>query len=143
MPAFIESVKDSLPGYGSASNYGSIIGNAVNAGAGQTMVIPATGATTPSSGGTAFNLNGGPAPSRGRGRVRMTALGGATTLTITSITVTDGTTVLLVYAAAATPASSLVDFTYEFNTDLAITSTTMTFTTGTSGGTIDWEVAMV
>jgi len=140
MPAFVRTIRESSQGYGSSVNNGSIIGNAVGAAAGQTMVIPATGATTP-AGGTAFNVNGGPAPSRGRGRIRMTALGGATTLAC-NVTVTDGTTVLNVFCSPTSPGSALIDWTYDFNTDLNITSTTLTFTTGTSGGTIDWEVSM-
>jgi len=140
MPAFVRSVRESMPGFGSGSNFGSVIGT-VQAGAGtNTIVIPATGATTP-AGGTAFNTNGGPAPSRGRWRLRQTALGGATTTALT-VTVTDGVTVLNVANIPATAASALVDWTGEFNTDLGITSISFVVVDGTSGGTIDVEVSM-
>jgi len=141
MPAFVTSVKDSLPGFGSPSNYGVVTG-VVQAGAGTvTITIPATGATTP-SGGTAFNIAGGPAPSRGKWRVRLTALGGATTATV-NVTATDGSTVLNLFSQpTATAASTLIDWTNEFNTDLSITSITMVMVLGTSGGTVDFEVAM-
>lgn len=142
MPAFVRSVKESMPGFGMAANNGSIVGNAQGAGT-VTMTIPATGATTP-SGGTAFNTNGGPAPSRGKGRVRVTAVNAGTAVTSVKITVTDGTTTLVVQPpTGATANGDLVDFSYDFNTDLGITSTTLTVVlTGGTGGTIDWEVSM-
>ena len=136
MPAFVKSVKEASQGYGSSANNGSIIGNAVGAGA-TTMTIPATGATTP-SGGTAFNTNGGPPPTRGRGRIRATSVVGTSQF---SVTVTDGVSTLIVFASPTFTAATSVDITYEFNTDLSITSTTMTETIGTSA-TIDWEVSM-
>lgn len=140
MPAFVRSVKEISQGYGSVSNYGSVVG-VVQAGAGTvTITTPATGATTP-AGGTAFNTNGGPPPSRGRWRARLTALGGATTAALT-VTVTDGSTVLNVFSAPATAASTLIDWTGDFSTDLNITSVTMVMVLGTSGGTVDFEVAM-
>lgn len=141
MPAFVRSVKEISQGYGSVSNYGVVTG-VVQAGAGTvTITIPATGATTP-TGGTAFNTSGGPAPSRGRFRVRLTALGGATTATV-NVTVTDGSSTLNVFSfPTATAASTLIDWSSEFNTDLSITSVTMVMVLGTSGGTVDFEVAM-
>lgn len=141
MPAFVRSVKESMPGYGSAANNGSITGNAQGAGT-VTMTIPATGATTP-SGGTAFNTNGGPAPSRGRGRVRLTAVNAGTNATL-KVSVTDGVSTLVVNpTTVATANGDLLDYSYEFNTDLGITSTTLTVVlTGGTGATIDWEVSM-
>lgn len=140
MPAFVRSIREAMPGFGSGSNFGSVIGT-VQAGAGtNTIVIPATGATTP-TGGTAFNTGGGPAPSRGRWRMRQTALGGATTTALT-ITVTDGTTVLNVANIPASPASALIDWSGSFSTDLGITSISFVVVDATSGGTIDVEVSM-
>lgn len=140
MAVFIRSIKEASQGYGSSANNGSVV-TTVQAGAGTvTITIPATGATTP-SGGTAFNVNGGPPPTRGRWRLRLTALGGATTMALT-ITVTDGTTTLNVFTGPTTAASTLVDWTGEFNTDLNITSVTFTAVLGTSGGTVDAELSM-
>lgn len=140
MPAFVRSVTESMPGFGSGGYNGSIIGT-VQAGAGTVaLTIPASGATTP-SGGTAFNSSGMPGPTRGKGRFRVTALGGATTTTITS-TVTDGTTTLNVLTTPTSPASALVDWSYEFNTDLSITSVSASVVLATSGGTVDWEISM-
>lgn len=138
--AFVRSIRESMPGFGSGSNFGTIPA-IVQAGAGTvTATIPATGATTP-AGGTAFNTNGGPAPSRGRWRFRLTALGGATTCALL-ITVTDGVTTLNIFNPPATAASTLVDWSGSFNTDLGITSITFTAVLGTSGGTVDVEVSM-
>jgi len=142
MPAFVTSVKDSLPGYGSASCYG-VVNTAAFAAGPVTITIPATGATTP-SGGTAFNLNGGPAPSRGRGRIRTSSVGGAATLTAVLVAVTDGSTTLNVFGAPAiTVAGTVIDWTFEFNTDLGITSVTLTGTLAGAGATFDFELAMV
>lgn len=140
MPAFVRSVREAMPGYGSASNNGSIIGNAQGAGT-VTMTIPATGATTP-SGGTAFNTAGGPPPTRGRGRIRTSAGGAGVTTTIQSVTVTDGVTTLVVFNMPITQANQLIDVCYEWNTDLNITSTTLTVVLAAAGATIDWEISL-
>lgn len=142
MPAFVRSVKESMPGYGSASNYGVITGNVQAAGT-FTMVIPATGATTP-AGGTAFNTSGGPAPSRGRIRLRSSAVNAATTTLINSITVTDGTTTLTIAGpGVVTVAGATVDLSFELNTDLGITSITVSITTAVNTSTWDMEAALV
>jgi len=140
--AFTRSIKESFPGFGSPSNYGKIEGNVQAAGT-FSMIIPATGATTP-SGGTAFNTGGGPAPSRGRVRLRTSSVNAATTILLVTITVTDGvSTVAIITPAVVTPAGTLVDLTSEFNTELGITSVTATITTGVNTSTWDMEVAMV
>jgi len=138
--AFVRSVKDASQGYGSVSNYGKVEGT-VQAGAGtNTVVIPATGATTP-AGGVAFNTNGGPAPSRGRGRLKVTALGGASTSQLT-VTGTDGVTTLTLFVSPVSAASAFPEWTFEFNTDLGLTSISFIVTFAVSGGTFDCEVAM-
>lgn len=134
MPAFIRSVKEASQGYGSSSNNGSIITDTAGT---NTLIIPATGATTP-AGGTAFNTNGGPAPTRGRGRIRATTVTGTTQFTVT---VTDGVTTLTVFQTPVFIAAQNVDVTYEFNTDLGITSTSCVATIGTTA-TVDWEVSL-
>jgi hypothetical protein len=141
MPAFVRSVKETTQGYGSGTNNGSVTG-AVQAGAGTlTITIPATGATTP-AGGTAFNTNGGPAPTRGIGRIRTSSLGGAST-TKFDVTVTDGVTTLNVYSTPVSAASVLFDNQFEFVTDLNLTSVTLTTIFAVSGGTVDFELSMV
>ncbi len=141
MPAFVRSVKETTQGYGSASNNGSVI-TTVQAGAGTaTVTIPATGATTP-AGGTAFNSNGGPAPTRGIGRIRTSALGGASTTSFL-VTVTDGVTTLVVFSTPVSAASQLFDIQFEFVTDLNINSVTLTTVFAVSGGTVDFELSMM
>lgn len=138
--AFTRSVKDSFPGYGAPSNYGKVEGT-VQVGAGtNTVVIPNTGATTP-TGGTAFNLNGGPPPTRGRGRLKVTALGGASTTQLT-VTVTDGSTTNTVFQSPVSAANALLEYTFSFNTDLSITSVSFAVTFAVSGGTFDCEICM-
>jgi hypothetical protein len=136
--AFVNSVTQCMPGFGSGGNYGyatSAAGASTN-----TLTIAAT-TTTPSTGGIPFNQNGGPAPSRGKVRVRVSGLGGATTAAIV-ITVTDGTTIYQVGQVPTTAASSLVDETFEFTTDLSITSTSAVFTLGGSTATCEMEISM-
>lgn len=138
--AFVRSVKDASQGYGSVSNYGKVEGT-VQVGAGaNTVVIPATGATTP-AGGVAFNTNGGPAPSRGRGRLKVTALGGASTTQL-AVTGTDGVTTVTLFTSPVSAASALPEWTFEFNTDLGLTSISFIVTFAVSGGTFDCEIAM-
>lgn len=138
--AFVRSVKDSFPGFGSPSNYGKVEGT-VQVGAGtNTVVIPATGATTP-AGGVAFNTNGGPPPTRGRGRIKVTALGGASTTQLT-VTGTDGSTTVTLFVSPVSAANALPEWTFEFNTDLNLTSISFAVTFAVSGGTFDCEICM-
>jgi len=138
--AFLRSVKEASQGYGSSANNGSVVGT-VQVGAGtNTVVIPATGATTP-SGGTAFNTSGGPPPTRGRGRLKVTALGGASTTQLT-VTATDGSTTITLFVSPVSAANALPDWTFEFNTDINITSISFLVTFAVSGGTFDCEVSM-
>lgn len=143
MPAIVRSIREDLPGYGSPSNFGAILTNAVAAGT-TTETIPATGATTP-SGGTAFNTSGGPAPTRGLGRVRITSVNAGTAVTSIKVTVGDGTSTLVVVPPTGACANGdAVDLQYEFHTDLNLTTTSLIVVlTGGTGATIDWEVAMV
>lgn len=129
-----------MPGFGSPSCYGSVVGTAAT-GAAQAIIIPATGATTP-TGGTAFNTNGGPAPSRGKVRIKTAGVTGTFALGV--ITVTDGTVIVEIAGPiAAGAAATQFDFTFEFNTDLSITSVTFNGTASTAVGTIDVEVSLV
>jgi len=142
MPAFVRTIKESFTGYGAASNYGFVIGTSLTGGAPAAIVIPATGATTP-AGGTAFNTGGGPAPTRGKFRIRTSAVNAATIDTVT-VTVTDGTTTLTVDIMGPTTAGAGIDYSGEFNTDLGITSVSFTFAQSgtTTQATADVEVAL-
>jgi hypothetical protein len=130
-----------MPGYGSGSNYGAVTQN-ITTTAGPTTMTIAAASTTPSSGGTAFNLDGAPPPSCGKYRIRSNTVNGSTTTSIV-ITVTDGTTTLQVGAATAT-AGIAIDETKEFKTDLQITSISFAITLGGSTFTasFDAEVSM-
>ncbi len=140
MPAFVNHVSQIFPGMGCPSMNGTIFGTAAT-GAAQTLVIAAT-TTTPSTNGTPFNTSGQPAPTRGMCRIRTAGVTG--TFTFTSITVTDGTTTLVV--AGGLPAGGAgvqFDVQFDFITDINITSITFSFTVSTAVGTVDAEVSLV
>jgi hypothetical protein len=138
---FINPVSQSLPGFGSPTSGGYAIQALVAAGP-TTITIAAT-STTPSANGIPFNLNGGPPPSRGKVHVRTSSVNAATTTSFI-ITVTDGTTTYQVDAVGNTAVGVAVDFTQEFNTDLAITSVSVAVTLAGSStiATVEVEVSM-
>lgn len=136
--AFVNSVTQSMPGFGSGANNGYAT-SAAAASTG-TLTIAAT-STTPSTNGVPFNTNGGPPPSRGLVRVRVSGLGGATTSAVV-ITATDGTTIYQIGQVPVTLGSVLLDETFEFNTDLGITSVSAVFTLGVSTATYEMEISM-
>lgn len=140
MPALVRTVAESTPGF-TPTNKGSIIGASIT-NTPVTITIPATGATTP-SGGTAFNTTGGPAPTRGKFRLRTSSVNAATVDTV-KFTVTDGTTTLVVDIIGPTAAGDALDYTGEFNTDLSITSISAIFTQSgaTQQATADFEVSL-
>jgi hypothetical protein len=142
MPAFLNPVSQSMPGYGAPSYYGVVNSFVLTTASANTITIPASGATTP-SGGTAFNTSGGPPPSRGKVRIRTSTVGGAVT-TSAVVTVTDGTTTLNIGAIGVTAAGVGVDRTIEFNTDLSITSVSVVITIANTGvATADVEASLV
>ena len=140
---FVNPVSQSMSGYGSPSYYGAGT-QTITTTSGLTTLVIANTSTTPSTSGTAFNLNGGPPPSRGKIRLRTNTVNGSTTTAVV-FTVTDGTTTLQVGQLPAVAAGVAIDETVEFNTDLGITSISALVTLG--GGTytasVDWEVALV
>ena len=75
---FANPVSQCMPGFGSPSFYGAATQTPTTTAA-VTITIGAT-ATTPSTGGTAFNLNGGPAPTSGKWHLRLSAAQGSPTL---------------------------------------------------------------
>lgn len=137
--AFVNSVSQSLPGFGSPSNDGYAT-QALTATA--TITIAAT-TTTPSTAGVPFNTNGGPAPSRGKIHVRTSAVNAAT-ITAFIVTVTDGTATLLIDQFGPTTVGQGIDYTQELNTDLSITSISVVFTLSgtTTTATAEVEVSL-
>lgn len=134
---FINSVAQSMPGFGSPSNYGAAT-QTITTTAGPTTMTIAAATTTPSSGGTPFNLDGAPPPSRGKYHIRSNTVNANTTTSIT-VTVTDGTTTSLVGTVTAAAGVAL-DETREFNTDLSITSISFAITLGGSVFTASFDV---
>jgi hypothetical protein len=131
-----------MPGFGSPSCYGAATQTPTTTAA-VTLTIGAT-ATTPSTGGTAFNLNGGPAPSSGKWHLRVTNAT-STLTTALAVQVSDGTNTWTVATVPASAATGYVDYTGEFKTDLAITSVIFAVTPGGTASSIplDAEVSLV
>jgi len=140
---FANPVSQCMPGFGSPSYYGSATSGTSNTSA-VTIIIGNT-ATTPVTGGTGFNLSGGPTPSSGKWHLRLV---GATSTSVLSLAVqvTDGNTLWTVATIPVAAAGGNVDYTGEFETDVAITQ--VWFNVGLSTGTsslvpIDAEVSLV
>jgi hypothetical protein len=134
-----------MPGFGSPSFYGSATQTPTTTAA-LTLTIGAT-ATTPSTGGTGFNLSGGPAPTSGKWHLRMTNATTTATLAF-SVQVSDGTntwTVASIPAVAAATAAGYLDMTGEFKTDVSITSVIFAVVPGGTATSIplDAEVSLV
>jgi len=140
---FVNSVSQTMPGFGSPSCNGSAT-QTITTTAGPTTLTIANTSTTPSTGGTPFNSAGGPAPSRGKVRIRTNTVNASTTTAIT-VTATDGTTTVQIGQIPATAAGVAIDQLIDFTTDLAITSVSIAVTLGVSTYTasVDWEVALV
>lgn len=139
---FVNSVSQCMPGFGSPSFYGAATQTATTT-ASLTLTIGAT-ATTPSAGGTAFNLNGGPAPTSGKWHLRSTNATSTTTLAL-AVQVSDGTNTWTVATIPASAATGYIDYTGEFKTDVAITSVAFAVTPGGTATSIplDAEVSLV
>ena len=132
-----------MPGFGSPSYYGSATSGTSNTSA-VTIIIGNT-ATTPVTGGTGFNVSGGPTPTSGKWHLRLV---GATSTTVLSLAVqvTDGNTLTTVATIPVSAATGNIDYPGEFKTDVAITQ--VWFSVGLSTGTsslvpIDAEVSLV
>ena len=139
---FTHPISQSMPGFGSPSYYGAATQTPTTTAA-VTITIANT-ATTPSTGGTPFNLSGGPAPSSGKWRLRMKGADGTTTLAL-QVTVTDGTSTVTVATIPASVATADIDYSGEINTDLAITGVAFVVTPGGTSSSIplDAEVSLV
>lgn len=139
---FNNPVSQCMPGFGSPSYQGSASSGTSNTVA--LTIIIANTATTPATGGTGFNLSGGPAPTSGKWHLRMVGATSTSTLAL-QVEVTDGTATTIVATIPASAANASVDYTGEFKTDLNITQVIFNVT---PGGTItllpiDAEVALV
>jgi hypothetical protein len=148
MPAFINSVRNILPGFGSPAYNGQLLGQALTAAGPTTLTIGST--TTTPAGGTPFNLDGSAGPRAGYWRLRSSAVNGATTFAAT-ITASDGTNTWVIGAVGVTAAGALVDRIGEFNVDepqsatltgLTSISAAITLGGGTTTATVDFEVSM-
>jgi len=139
---FANPVSQCMPGFGSPSFYGAAT-QTVTTTASLTISIAAL-ATTPSAGGTAFNLNGGPAPTSGKWHLRMVGGSAGTTLAL-AVQVTDGTNTWTVATIPADVASGYLDYTGEFKTDVSITQVNFVVTPGGTSSSIplDAEVSLV
>lgn len=138
---FKQPVAQIHPGFGSPSYKGSATQTLVATGA-ATITISNT-ATTPSAGGTGFNLGGGPAPTAGRWHIRYTNATSTATFAVL-VTVTDGTNTWTVGNVPALAATGYVDLIGDFNTDVSITSIAFAVTIGGTATSvpIDAEVAL-
>lgn len=125
--AFKNSVKQILPGMGSAGVAVKQEGVATNVG------------TTP----VTFNNLGGISAGKIRAKTLSTGAGGTNKIGV--ITATDGVTTIQLYAgdSAATSANVGLDAQLEFISDLAITSITVNIVVAVANGTHDVEVALV
>jgi hypothetical protein len=139
---FANPISQAMPGFGSPSCYGAATQTPTATGL-NSLVIAAT-TTTPSTGGTAFNLNGGPAPTSGYWHLRVVNATATATIAFT-VTVSDGTNIWTVFTQPVTAAGSYFDYSDSFKTDCNITTVTFNVT---GGGTItslpiDVEVSLV
>ena len=139
---FVNPISQCMPGFGSPSFYGAATQTPTTTAA-VTITIGAT-ATTPSTGGTPFNLNGGPAPTSGMWHLRMVNATSTTTLAV-AVQVSDGTNTWTVATIPASAATGYLDYTGDFKTDIAITSVIFAMTPGGTATSIplDAEVSLV
>lgn len=139
---FQNPVSQCMPGFGSPSNDGSVTQTLTATGV-ATMVIGAT-ATTPSTSGVAFNVNGGPAPTSGKWHFRVVNMTNTATVALV-VQVTDGTNTWNVAQISANAAgATYLDYTGEFKTDVSITAVNFIPTVGGTATSVpcDAEVSM-
>jgi hypothetical protein len=133
-----------MPGFGSPSFYGAASSGTSNTSA--VTISIGTTATTPATGGTGFNVSGGPAPTSGKWHLRLVGATSTTALSVV-VQVSDGTNVWTVATVpVVASATGYLDYTGEFKTDVSITL--INFVVGLSTGTsslvpLDAEVSLV
>ncbi len=127
---FANPVSQCMPGFGSPSYNGAATSGTSNTVA--LRIIIGNTATTPATGGTGFNLDGGPAPTSGKWHLRMVGATSTATLAL-QVEVTDGTNTWVVATIPASGASGYLDYIGEFKTDVSITQVIFNVT---PGGTI-------
>jgi len=140
---FANPVSQCMPGFGSPSYYGAATSGTSNTSA-VTIIIGNT-ATTPVTGGTGFNVSGGPAPTSGKWHLRLVGATSTTALSL-AVEVTDGTNTWTVATVPVSATTGYLDYTGEFKTDVSITQ--VLFVVGLSTGTsslvpIDAEGSLV
>lgn len=127
--AFVRTIQSVLPGFGTPSIPVQRVNIATNTG-NTNVTFPATGSFSPTVG-------------TGMIRVKNNVIGVNATTKVALITGTDGTTTVQLYAgdAAASAAGTGIDETFQFVTDLNLTSITCVVNVATNNSTVDAEFA--
>jgi hypothetical protein len=126
--AFINSIKDIHPGYGSPGLYLKREAVATNVGT-TNIAMPAAGSFAE-------------AISCGRIRVKTATVAAGGTVQLGAITATDGTTTVVISPQQTVlAANALLDMTIEFRTDLKLTSMTIPVIAAVANSTHDVEIA--
>lgn len=141
MPSFVNPVSQRMPGFGSPSCNGSMVGTTLTASG--TLSITAT-STSPTTTGTAFNASGMPAPNRGILHLRASTLNSVTTQAV-SFNVSDGTNTYQVGNIPSVTGGTSLDYCVDFSTDLSLTTVAavVTLSGATISGIYDMEVSLV
>lgn len=128
--SLLKSIMAVLPGFGHAGTYQKREGVATNSGGDTTITVPASGSLTPTL-------------SKGMIRVKTATVGVNATVLLKSVTATDGSTTISLYApdSAASSAGVGIERVIPFCTDLNLTSISVVLTVGTANCTHDVEVA--
>lgn len=125
--AFIKSTKDILPSFGSPTTSVQRQGVATNVGT-VTTTMPASGSFAPTI-------------SCGRARVKTVSIVAGGTVQFGGATLTDGTTTVnLMPQQTALAANTLMDFSFDFRSDLNGTSMNLIVIAGTQNSVHDFEV---
>lgn len=128
--AFVNTVKQILPGMGSPTTVVQRAAVATNSGATTNITLPSAGSFAPTI-------------SWGKVRAKTVTVGANSTSKVASVTATDGTTTIQLYGgdAAASAVGTGIDETIDFMSDLKLTSITVAITVATANCTHDVEVA--
>jgi len=135
--SFTKSIKSLFPGYGQCTSYGASTNVNTNTGSNVTITLN-TNTSTSSNTVTPISQ----AMSNGKIRVRTNVIGVNAVSKIVSITATDGTTTVQLYAGDAngTTAGVGLDETFDFVTNLSLNSFSVVVNVTTNNCTHDVEV---
>jgi hypothetical protein len=139
---FKNSIAATMAGYGAGRCKGSVTQTFTTTGS-VTMTIGNT-TTTPSAGGTPFFPSGGPAPSGGIWRFRVTNMTTTATVAVV-VNATDGTNTWIIGTIPANAAGAgYIDIVGDFQTDILITAISFAVTVGGTATSVpcDAEVCM-